>query len=863
MASKHGIWLCLPDSLILHIFSFLSSKELQRCALTCKSWLRISHDELLWKQLLYREWKIDTSIKLPKNQQSYRREFKRLAYHTPKVQCQVLREHTDQVLHVSFSHNGKMFSSCSKDGTIKVWKTGPPASIRYSQSMKELFRWQYTQFSQFNATDTLLLVSGVHFGPNSTSGEIAVFNIKEEFYLQARVLNKPYDIFGCWLNNSYLLSGNLHYLGNLSSCSALWLNKAMQEVDSEQESVVMRIFKFLNINASTIRNIMVANCSALGRGIAVDDAKEMTAESTGVPSSSDFFHSSSESEIENRISAWESDLEGTGEINNSAHHNGKRTCSEGDINQSFETGILHHSESEPCFKAPLSPALSTGEIEPKRSVSPRIPIQNMPQTGVVPKSSSLKRDVSYVSSTPPDLTRKSQRTTLKGMYTVGVSPAAKLDPDSCYQRLWMRVREAEMRRGGHLDYDILKILIDGVDPEVGMEESQASPSGSQSRRSPAIRSPRIESPSEFVNPQWPRNGDERDSHDCPSTSRQAFREAPSIECPASVCSSTDTMLSSPDADLGCRTFATDSASASDVIRAWGKKFTFGSTDSLDDEPSIQYSERRLLNLESDRSRNIMTSKNINDENYLSSSSFSDSHEVAIHLRNKRRSKRSSSKEIKHLIFTMGSKAYTPHQIGIKKIRKEMCNTLKGPLGNGVFHLPRQDDAAAAELGDEQGIDFDKVDHVIELNGHAIGMALSPDQRFLFVNCRCWPPEYRISDPLALPPIAQEIEIRMFDLYDMTEVKRFHGHKAYSPNDEFNFIYLDVSDQYVASGAEDKHAYIWDTHYGVLLTRLSHNDVVNSVAFNPLDPEMLVTVSDDNTIKMWTSRSKYDRQTLKL
>ena len=44
--------------------------------------------------------------------------------------------------------------------------------------MKDLFRWQYTQFSQFNASDTLLLVSGVHFGPNSTSGEIAVFNLK-------------------------------------------------------------------------------------------------------------------------------------------------------------------------------------------------------------------------------------------------------------------------------------------------------------------------------------------------------------------------------------------------------------------------------------------------------------------------------------------------------------------------------------------------------------------------------------------------------------------------------------------------------------------------------------------------------------
>ena len=39
------------------------------------------------------------------------------------------------------------------------------------------FTWKYTQFSQFNRTDKLLLVSGVHFGSFSTSGEIAVFSL--------------------------------------------------------------------------------------------------------------------------------------------------------------------------------------------------------------------------------------------------------------------------------------------------------------------------------------------------------------------------------------------------------------------------------------------------------------------------------------------------------------------------------------------------------------------------------------------------------------------------------------------------------------------------------------------------------------
>lgn len=500
------MWDSLPYPLLLRVLSHLSARDICRCGCVCSSWSLAADDELLWRRKFQEDWKVDPSIPLLEGAR-WKSEYRRLYFEAPVVEAEVLCDHDHQVLHVSFSHDGTRFASCSKDGHVKLWSAAHPARVAHTRNMRELC-WNYTQFSQFNESDTLLLVSGVHFGTNTASGEIAVFNLQEEFVLQCRVLNKPYDIFGTWYTDHYLLSGKLHFLGQMLSCSAVWLNKAWQESDSEKKPIVKQLFKFFNKNASSVRTILVANCE-----------------------------------------------------------------------QPQVDGTL---VSEP--------------------------------------SSSLEDDDTDEDSTDVD---------------------------------------------------------DPLDP----------------------------------------------------------RE-------------------------------------------------------------------------------------------------------------------------KLLIFTTGSLTYAPHQVGFKRIKPFRFAEPEKEPPSLLQRLAQRQEARREPLPDPLEQAFDDVDHLVDMHGHIIGMGLSPDHRYLYINSRPWPQNYVIEQALSPPPIAQEIDIHVIDLTTMKEVGNLlRSHRAYTPNDECFFIFLDVSEKYVASGAEDKKGYLWDRHYAVCLAKLPHEDVVNAVAFNPKDPEMLVTASDDFTLKVWRSRAK--------
>ncbi|XP_017263460.1 F-box/WD repeat-containing protein 5 [Kryptolebias marmoratus] len=568
----------LPDSLVLEIFLRLPHDAVLRAGLTCRQWQAVSRDEFLWRELFYSYYRIPRAVPRHPSAVSWYREFRRLFDCIPCVEVQTLREHSDQVLHLAFSHRGHRFSSCSKDCTVKLWDTERPdgnISLVHSSSMRPL-NWGYTQFSQFNPDDSLLLVSGVYLGPHhSSSGEIAVISM-ENYTLLSRVRNKPYDVFGCWLNETHLISGNLHWIGNMTSCSVLWLNKAFQDVESENVNVVKRLFKIQNINASTIRTVMVAHC---------------------------------------------------------------RRHDNPDLLLDYE--------------AQTQARRAKGEQQK----------QHQPL-----------------------------------LFDLGTSGSEDEDEEEA--------REACRR--------------------------EATGHGFSSGRLPQ----------------------------------------PTI-------SGLDHVLHSRK-NVGSRELQIETH----VAQVMGRAYTKAPDSNLIEPSEGEEGE---------------------DKTYL--------------------------------LFTTGSLTYSPHQIGIKRIKPDQMTT-SGPV-----------------LGEERSSEefFDSLDHVIDIHGHIIGMGLSPDHRYLYVNSRAWPSGCVISDPMSPPPIAEEIDMHVIDLKTLREERRsLRAHRAFTPNDECFFIFLDVSRDFVASGAEDKHGYIWDRHYNICLARLAHDDVVNSVAFSPADQELLLSASDDSTIKVWRS-----------
>ena len=165
-------------------------------------------------------------------------EYRRMVDEVPVLLAQTLTAHDDEVLHVSFSHDGKQISSCSKDHHVIIWNRSEVDghfAEHYRRDMAQC-GWMHTWASQYNPSDTKLLVSGV---VNAVGGEVAIFSTgrgtTERYEFLCRMVNDPYDFLGCWCSDDYVISGTMIGDAENRFISSVWLCKTESDEAATME----------------------------------------------------------------------------------------------------------------------------------------------------------------------------------------------------------------------------------------------------------------------------------------------------------------------------------------------------------------------------------------------------------------------------------------------------------------------------------------------------------------------------------------------------------------------------------------------------------------------------------------------------
>jgi WD40 repeat protein len=110
-----------------------------------------------------------------------------------------------------------------------------------------------------------------------------------------------------------------------------------------------------------------------------------------------------------------------------------------------------------------------------------------------------------------------------------------------------------------------------------------------------------------------------------------------------------------------------------------------------------------------------------------------------------------------------------------------------------------------------------------------------------------------NDKLALLNVATQ-GVHLWDLNDKCLVRRYQG--VTQGHFTIHSTFGGANQDFIASGSEDNQVYIWHIrNEQPIATLTGHTRTVNCVAWNPVYPQMLVSVSDDCTVRVWGPKDK--------